>query len=707
MHLVFLSSLWVLGALVAVPLLAHLFSKARPHRREFPSLQLLREALRHVTRVRRPRDRWLLILRTLAMLGLILGFLQPWLVSRFASASGTTKTVVLVVDVSASMAYADGTRTRLAQGTSAAEDVLATLPAHSLANVVWVQAHADSVLPEPGPNLEFLRQALRSITVRAETGDVAGALGLALKQLKQASGDRELVVLSDFQKTAWHAAQWDVPAGIRLTRISVGRETAANLGLAGLSLEPGRPVAGQEARLGCRVRNFSAESHRVTLFVEAGESRLSQALEVAPWSESPAFLTLKFPKEGLVPLKVSISEDRFPGDDVLYGLAEVRGSLQVGIAGPAENVTARVWTRAAQSLDGVTVRRLSWEQLENAGALDVLLVADWNAQASATLRAQLARGGALVLQPAEGLESAPIRALLGLPPEPGSAPLGVQVHDAPGWQLHIAQEEHPVFALFAGGAFGDPANARVRRRLVCPPYLEGKPLLAYEDGRPALTLLEMPSHTALAWWNLDLNATDWPMHSPFLAFFGEFLRHLGSGGDSGGDSGSGGASGPQSAPAPAKAHAPNARQIEPGDRLVLETGAALDPAEVRLVDALDQPVPIAAQSAGIPGVASTQPAIPGSYRWLAKDTLLDRVIVDFPESESDLRQLTKAELEQNAGAVISDVGGSQLEDLREGKPLWPWCVAGAALFLMLEGICLWRQSKKPSASDVEPEVSSV
>ena len=164
------------------------FSRTRPRLQQFPSVKLLREAIRKVSRVRRPKDRWLLILRTLAMLALALAFLQPWLRSRLAGENNVAKTMVIAVDLSASMGYADGTRTRLAQASSAAKDLLATLPAGSQANVVWIQARSAGALPEPGPNLEFLRQALRQATVRPEPGDIAGAIGLALKQLGAAGG---------------------------------------------------------------------------------------------------------------------------------------------------------------------------------------------------------------------------------------------------------------------------------------------------------------------------------------------------------------------------------------------------------------------------------------------------------------------------------------------------------------------------------------
>src|SRR5688572_1284820 len=144
MGVFFANPLWLLGLLALVPLAAHLFSRTRPRKRPFPSLVLLREAIRRVTRVRRPQDRWLLLLRTLAILAIVLAFLQPWLLSRFSSSGGAPKTVVLVVDASASMGYVDGTRTRLTQAASAAEEILDSLPRNSRANVVWLRAQAAS-----------------------------------------------------------------------------------------------------------------------------------------------------------------------------------------------------------------------------------------------------------------------------------------------------------------------------------------------------------------------------------------------------------------------------------------------------------------------------------------------------------------------------------------------------------------------------------
>ncbi len=681
MNVFFQNPIWLIAPLIAVPLLAHLFSRTRPRTRDFPSLRLLREAMRRVTRVRRPRDRWLLLLRTLAMLSLVAAFLQPWLLSRFGAKSGASRTTVIVVDATASLGFADGTRTRLAQAAAAAEDVLATLPAGARANLVWLRAHAESALPEPGPNLAFLRQSLRQASVQAEPGDIGGAINLALKQLAAAEGERELVICSDFQKSTWRNVRNETPPDIVLTLIAVGAGDAANTGLTGLALEPARPIAGQDARLVCRVRNFSSEPRRVTVFAEAGESRLSQAVEIAPWSETLAIMPVKFPAEGLIPLKATLSEDRFPGDDTRYALADVRGAVRIAIVGAENDATARAWERAARALDAANVRRVSLADLVRDNSFDVALVAGWSGDANIdtneALRAQL-KHGPLVVQAAPGLDRKAVHMWSGGVPAAAEGPLTAERRDAPGWALRIANEDHPMFALFASGSFGDPVNARFRQRVAMHFSLPVTPLLEFDDGVPALTLIDFnvggERPALIAWWNLDLGESDWPERAGFVAFFGEFIRHLAL-----------------------RVNSDTLHTFEPGEPLRLDTGAALDPKLVTLVNDLDQPAALSAESAQ--RLITAEPPAPGSYRWLAQGGVLDRAVINFPENESDLRQLTAAELAQAGGTVVSDTARTRLAELREGRPLWPWCVALAALCLLAEGVCIrWFRVR----ADAEP-----
>ena len=50
--------------------------------------------------------------------------------------------------------------------------------------------------------------------------------------------------------------------------------------------------------------------------------------------------------------------------------------------------------------------------------------------------------------------------------------------------------------------------------------------------------------------------------------------------------------------------------------------------------------------------------------------------------------MTAAELEQSAGTLIADRDRTRLADLREGRPLWAWFLAAAALLFLIEGVLL-------------------
>jgi hypothetical protein len=665
MNLFFQNPLWALGLLAAVPLLAHLFSRTRPRRREFPSLRLIHEAMRRVTRVRRPRERWLLLLRTLAMAALIGAFLQPWLRTRHTQPSASDRALVLLIDATASMAFADGTRTRLAQAAAAADQLLASLPAGSLANIVWLQSQPASVLPEPGPNIAFLREALQRAVAKPEAGDIAIAWQLAEKQLAASTaGHRELAVISDFQKSAWREASWQTAPGIALTRLAVGETTAANVALAGLAIEPARPVIGEPARIVCRVRNFSPEPRRATLLAAAGESRLSQAVEVPPWSETLAVLPVTFSREGLAPIELRLNEDRFPGDDVRHALCDVRGATRVLIAGDPGDPTAAVWHRAARALGGVEAARIPLAEAASAPRADLLMLAGWRGEAAEPLRARVESGSALVVQPGAGLPAGAFSMLAGVQATASDA-LGMEIRDAPGWAVRIARENHPVFRLFQAGAYGDPAGALFRRRIATPPLPPGQALLAFADDRPALHWVDGGA-APLLWWNLDLGSSDWAAQTPFVSFFGEVLREIA-----------------------ARAGGAAPRETPPGDVLRFEAGPAIDPADVHLVDERDQGIEVAPESPRTPNrIVSKAAPPPGSYRWMAQGSVLDRAVINFPEEESDLRQLTTEELEARGGAIIANAGRAEMATLREGRPLWPWLLGAAAFFLLLEAALL-------------------
>ncbi|HEY2251895.1 MAG TPA: BatA domain-containing protein, partial [Planctomycetaceae bacterium] len=96
-----LTFLWALP-LAAVPVLLHLFDRRRRVVIEWGAMQFLVQAARRRTSARRLREWLLLLLRTLAVLCLVLALARPLVHSRWSGA-GERREHILVIDNSLSM----------------------------------------------------------------------------------------------------------------------------------------------------------------------------------------------------------------------------------------------------------------------------------------------------------------------------------------------------------------------------------------------------------------------------------------------------------------------------------------------------------------------------------------------------------------------------------------------------------------------------
>ena len=286
--------LWPLLALVAIPVLIHLFARTKPPPFLFSSLMFLRKIVRETRRVKRPQDVLLLVLRTLLFACLIAAFLRPLLFGTGAKSEGTTRTVVLIVDASASMAYSEGAQSRFATACAEGAEVLSGLTARDKADIVWLRSPPQAVFPEPGVNIPFLRDSLRKAKVSTEAGDAESALRMAADLLAKAEGRREICIISDFQKTTWRDAGAGVPDGINVVTVPVARKEAANMAISRFSAQPPAPLAGEDVTFNVEVRNFSPNPRQNTVYFESGEVRERQAVSIAAWGRASVAFRVRF-----------------------------------------------------------------------------------------------------------------------------------------------------------------------------------------------------------------------------------------------------------------------------------------------------------------------------------------------------------------------------------------------------------------------------
>ncbi|MEM6885624.1 MAG: BatA and WFA domain-containing protein, partial [Verrucomicrobiota bacterium] len=249
-----------LAALISLPILIHFYARARPRIYQFSSIEFLQKIVKESSRLKRPRSWLLLILRTLLVAALILLFLKPILRTDAPLADALArKNVMILVDASASMAAIEGGATRFATARAKAGEILSGLTGQDGANVIWLRSPAQPVFPVLGVNKSALQDALRDAATSNEVADIRGAFALALQQLKDTDGAKEIFVISDFQQSNWEDFRLEDHPGIRLTLIPVADTPVGNQAVTDIFVSSSRPLRGQPVEILCEVANYSSE----------------------------------------------------------------------------------------------------------------------------------------------------------------------------------------------------------------------------------------------------------------------------------------------------------------------------------------------------------------------------------------------------------------------------------------------------------------
>jgi hypothetical protein len=648
-----------LTALIAAPVLIHLFARARPKSMPFSSIRFIEEIVRKTSRLQQPRSWLILFLRTLFFAAIIGVFLKPILMaSHPLSGAAQRKNVVVVIDASASMAAVEGSRTRFAAACARASEIVAGLGAGDLANIVWMRGSAVPEFPTLAVSKDALQQALQSARVSLESADLSGAFNRAEALLRGTKGAREIHVLSDFQATGWKDFTVPNVPGTRLVLIQAASQEVPNQALVEIVPSSYRILLGEDAELTCRIANFSSQPVLRRVFLRSGEITQNRDIRLQPWSEGSVTFVCKFAKPGEQPVKFSLDEDDFPFDNARRILLDVRPNLSVGIAG-SDTATARLWTRALESVDWI---RVSPADLAGPLDCDVLLLAGWDGGNAEAVKTYLDKGGSVICLPAPGLRFDVVDALIGR--DRGTAD-GVFERSAlrEPVGLRVSNPRHPAFAIFAGGEAGNPAGGRFTQRL----DLSGGEwpgdgvLLSYQDGTPALA-----EWGRFLLWNIDLAKSEpkWAERVEFVPLLAELIlaSRRGSGAGAFGDFPSG----------------TKISRAFPHDTLDEEISIVTPQGEI----------PAERAAPGSSAFSSKSGLGPGLYEWLSRGTGAGYATVNFPAAESDLRLAASPPSASPETTTLSVT--ESVTALREGIPLWPWLLAVACLSIFAESFVVWR-----------------
>ena len=189
--------LWGLPA-VAFPVLLHLFYRRRKTHVSFSTVQFFRQRQRYLAHRRRLRELLLLLLRTLALLFLVLALARP-LFQHLPFAVAARTDVVIVLDDTLSMGRKTGSgKTAYDLARRKAADIIASLRSGDGAALVWMSGRNGAGITR---RRQQVKQSIDGLSVTGAAGSYSAALQRASEYLAEStSPNREIYVISDFQK---------------------------------------------------------------------------------------------------------------------------------------------------------------------------------------------------------------------------------------------------------------------------------------------------------------------------------------------------------------------------------------------------------------------------------------------------------------------------------------------------------------------------
>ncbi len=218
----FLSLTFLLALpLAAVPVLLHLFDRRRRVVIDWGAMQFLVQAVRRRTSARRLQEWLLLLLRTLAILCLVLALARP-LVYSLWSGPGERREHILVIDNSLSMMRAAGEKSLYEAAAQSAGELLDGLPSDDTVRVLMASPYPVWLVFESQRMTAAARSALKEQLEKQQAtlgrSDLLGSLFAAVQaDVLPGTKRRRVVVFTDGQRSDWNIG--DSPGWQRLADV--------------------------------------------------------------------------------------------------------------------------------------------------------------------------------------------------------------------------------------------------------------------------------------------------------------------------------------------------------------------------------------------------------------------------------------------------------------------------------------------------------
>lgn len=696
--------LWALPV-ASIPLILHLLSRRRLPEVPFPTTSFLRALEPREIRRIRLREILLLILRTLALLALVLAFARPALTPKDAVASAAAAVGLLLDDSESMAALEEHGRARMAEARGRAASLIEASRAGDAVAIATATSAAEPAV-ERGDDRLRLRRAIERAEALPRPARVTASLGALRRALERNPlRTREIYVVSDFQRSNWDpAARAEIgraaAAGERVYLVPVVAANFPNHAFEAIDPEvrPGPEGRGLELRARL-VNHADAPSDRIAIrlrdgdalvgggdvSLRAGERRWAPmpieprrgGTATAPGAASATATPTAAATDPNIPARITaeMDADALPTDDLWYAVLGPPQRLRVlrvveSRAGAPARFAALALDPTGTGASGFTVQDDSPAALLtlNKARADVVVLEDvaaLSSDAEGRLRAFLREGGGLVV--AVGPHADPdyySRRLF-----PGIVDLALEKPElAPeggSFELRARIAGHPILEGLSVAVGAPLSQARltglVRARVTSP---SAEVVVQTSGGLPVV--VAAPRVAVF----LSSLADDWG-ELPFSGAFVPLVRGL-------------------------VGHATRAESSAPTQLVVGSPpqarldGAPAGAIRVRGPGGFTSIATVEAEGTGYRATALDPAPAPGFYDFDSDGRSLGTVAVNLDPIESDLTRLLPDSLRAAAGPAAERVTvlptaaslDRHLRATRRGEELWlPLLLAGAVLLV--------------------------
>jgi hypothetical protein len=336
----FLSPLFLVGLLTAaIPLIIHLSRSRRTKKLQFSTTRFFTDQFLRSYRMSRLKELLLLACRMALCALFAMALARPLILPKGqAFLAGQSRSIVLVIDNSASMGYVEDGAPLFERARTAARDLVGGLRPGDSASVVLAsrrEAGPEVLFPQPTTELGDVLQAVQSLKVATLGTDLTGAIARAEEIVQGSSAQsKEIYVLSDMQKSGWDTITADTSrpsaADTLFFFVRIRPKAIENAAITAVQHGASRPMVGVPFAIRPHVRiEGDRQTCQVQLWVDGqkvNEKRLEK-LQSGRWAVPHFYHT--FTTGGWHSGYVEVQDDTLAADNRRYFAFEVMDTIKV------------------------------------------------------------------------------------------------------------------------------------------------------------------------------------------------------------------------------------------------------------------------------------------------------------------------------------------------------------------------------------------